>query len=129
MSKYYFDQKSFDVLSNTAKCALSFRFKDGNFVVINQLFSGSALKNAFTYDFRVYTIPEVREALAEAGFKQTFIWWAQTGNQASHQGGSDDESDAEKDTNNDGIFEYERIDHQKLVQGAHAWNAYVVACL
>ena len=38
----------------------------------------SELRRAFTYDWRHWTIPEVREALLEAGFSRVDIYWEGT---------------------------------------------------
>jgi hypothetical protein len=39
---------------------------------------GSRLRKAFTYDWRLWTIPEIRECLAEAGFRRTHVYWEGT---------------------------------------------------
>jgi hypothetical protein len=33
------------------------------------------MKKAFTYDWRLWTIPELRELLAEVGFKHVRVFW------------------------------------------------------
>ena len=45
-------------------CHISFHFNDG-----------SVMKNAFTYDWRMYTLPEIRDILKDAGFKKSTIYW------------------------------------------------------
>jgi SAM-dependent methyltransferase len=62
--KYVWDQKSFDPVTRHAKYAIHFEFKNGK-----------KMKNAFVYDWRLWTIPEVRDALVEAGFKNTCVYW------------------------------------------------------
>jgi SAM-dependent methyltransferase len=39
-----------------------------------ELRDGRRLKNAFTYDWRMYTIPELRDAVREAGFREFEVW-------------------------------------------------------
>jgi hypothetical protein len=39
---------------------------------------GSRLRKAFTYDWRLWTIPEIRECLAEAGFRRSHVYWEGT---------------------------------------------------
>ena len=39
---------------------------------------GSRIRKAFTYDWRLWTIPEIRECLAEAGFRRTHVYWEGT---------------------------------------------------
>lgn len=46
--EYWLEESQRDLLTNTVKLALSFRMRDGSWV-----------KNAFIYDFRVYSIAEV----------------------------------------------------------------------
>ena len=36
---------------------------------------GSKLKDAFIYKWRLWSIPEVRELLAEAGFSRSEVYW------------------------------------------------------
>ncbi|MEM8667386.1 MAG: class I SAM-dependent methyltransferase [Planctomycetota bacterium] len=62
--KYHWKQVSFNPLTADAKFSISFKFADG-----------SKLKNAFEYEWRFWTIPEVREMLSEAGFRDSFIYW------------------------------------------------------
>lgn len=61
---YVWEQAKFNPISREILCHIHFKFKDG-----------SRLKKAFTYDWRLWTIPEVRELLLEAGFKKVEIWW------------------------------------------------------
>ncbi|MGZ3697607.1 MAG: class I SAM-dependent methyltransferase, partial [Bdellovibrionota bacterium] len=57
--KYIWDQKSFDPITHDATYAIHFELPDGK-----------KLRNLFTYDWRLWTIPEIRELLAEAGFSR-----------------------------------------------------------
>lgn len=91
---YVWDQKSFDPISRNARYSIHFKFPDG-----------SMLKDSFTYDWRLWTIPEVRDALAEAGFKKTHVYW-----ETEHQGkGTGEYVLSEKGDN------------------AYAWIAYIAA--
>jgi hypothetical protein len=74
---YIWEQERYDPISNGLICHIHFRFPDG-----------SRLDKAFTYDWRLWTLPEVRELLAEAGFRRVTFYW---------QGWDDDEEP-------DGIF-------------------------
>jgi len=62
--KYHWKQISYNPVTAEAKFAISFRFADG-----------SKLKHAFEYDWRFWTIPEVRELLTEAGFRESHVYW------------------------------------------------------
>ena len=45
-------------------CHIHFDFRDG-----------SRLPQAFSYDWRLWTLPELREVLAEAGFARSVVYW------------------------------------------------------
>jgi len=60
---YIWDQAQFNPISSEILCHIHFRFKDG-----------SRLNNAFTYDWRLWTLPELTELLAETGFEPTVYW-------------------------------------------------------
>ncbi len=61
---YVWDQASYDPVSGTCLCHIHFRFPDG-----------SRIRKAFTYEWRVWTLPEIRELLAEAGFRRSTVYW------------------------------------------------------
>ena len=64
---YIWEQKSFDPVTNGAKFEIHFKVK------------GHGLKKrCFTYDWRMWTIPEIREIMLEAGFKKTLVYWEGT---------------------------------------------------
>ncbi|HYC01235.1 MAG TPA: class I SAM-dependent methyltransferase [Candidatus Limnocylindrales bacterium] len=65
--RYVWHQISFDPITHHCRYAIHFRFKDG-----------SELKNAFTYEWRLWTLPELRELLLEAGFKGADVYWEMT---------------------------------------------------
>jgi hypothetical protein len=58
------DQHSFDPVTARYHCYIHFRFPDG-----------SKLRRAFSYDWRLWTLPELRELLAEAGFARSVVYW------------------------------------------------------
>ena len=64
---YIWDQAKYNPITNEILCYIHFRFPDG-----------SKIKEAFTYDWRLWTIPEVRELMLEAGFDQTLVYWEGT---------------------------------------------------
>lgn len=61
---YIWDQDRFDPVTNHLLAHITFRLRDG-----------SRLSRAFTYDWRLWTIPETREVLADAGFRRTTVFW------------------------------------------------------
>jgi hypothetical protein len=62
--KYLWKHVRFNPITNETQFHISFKFRDG-----------SRLKKAFQYDWRFWSIPEVRELLAEAGFRESHVYW------------------------------------------------------
>lgn len=90
---YYWDQTNFDPVTNGA--VFHIHFKVG----------GKKIEQVFTYDWRMWSIPELRDIMAEVGFKKTHIYWEGTA----------------ADGSGDGNFT--RVDHGESCQ---SWIAYVV---
>jgi len=61
---YVWEQSRFDPITHELHCHIHFRFPDG-----------SALRRAFSYRWRLWTLPEVLELLQEAGFARTHVYW------------------------------------------------------
>lgn len=61
---YLWECKSFNPITHECEFAIHIKPK-----------KGKKLKNLFTYDWRLWSIPELRELLAEAGFSQSRIYW------------------------------------------------------
>ncbi|HNP34898.1 MAG TPA: class I SAM-dependent methyltransferase [Woeseiaceae bacterium] len=61
---YIWDQAEFHPVTNHMRCHIHFKFRDG-----------SKLKKAFTYEWRMYTAPELRDLLLEAGFSKVTVYW------------------------------------------------------
>lgn len=64
---YLWEQASFDPISHHTVCHIHFEHRDGR-----------RLAKAFTYDWRLWTLPELREVLAEAGFGPVQVLWETT---------------------------------------------------
>ena len=75
---YVWEQEKYEPISGNLICHIHFDFADG-----------SRLQQAFSYDWRLWTLPEIRELLDEAGFSKVTVYWQ----------GFDEEGEA------DGIFE------------------------
>lgn len=61
------DQDAFDPTTYHCTTRIHFTFEDG-----------SEMRNAFVYDWRMWTIPEVTELLQEAGFQDVHVLWEDT---------------------------------------------------
>ncbi len=90
---YVWDQKSFNPITRDAKYAIHFKMP-----------GKPALKNVFTYDWRLWTIPEVRDALEEAGYSRSVVFW-----ETEHKG--------------EGTGEYVATEEG---DNAFSWIAYIV---
>ncbi|MCX7807733.1 MAG: class I SAM-dependent methyltransferase [Deltaproteobacteria bacterium] len=92
---YVWEQELFDPITHRFVAHIHFFFPDG-----------TAIKKAFSYDWRLWSIPEVNEVLKEAGFESIEIYWEGVG----------------KNGKGNGRF--------RRTESAHddpCWNAYIVA--
>ncbi|MFO0748862.1 MAG: class I SAM-dependent methyltransferase [Myxococcota bacterium] len=93
--KYIWDQVSFDPITHEATFHIHFKRK------------GEQLRErVFSYQWRLWTLPELRDLLDEAGFSKVEVLWE----------GEDEEGEG------DGIFTV--ADH---AEPCSCWNAYIVA--
>lgn len=93
---YVWEQTSYDPISHLTEFQIHFKFH-----------GGGGIESAFVYKWRLWTLPEVRELLAEAGFAKVDIYWE----------GIDEDTD-------EGSGEYERVTTAENMPG---WIAFVVA--
>lgn len=91
---YFWDQDSFDPVTNFAQFYIHFKRK-----------GEKKREKVFSYDWRMWSISEIREMMMEVGFKETAVMWEGT------------DSDGE----GDGKF-------KKVEKGEHceSWVAYVL---
>ncbi len=61
---YIWHQAKFHPVTNHIQCYIHFKFPDG-----------SKIKKAFSYSWRMYTAPELRDLLLEAGFSKATVYW------------------------------------------------------
>ncbi len=61
---YIWDQHKYNPITGDILCHIHFKFPDG-----------SKMKKAFSYDWRLWTLPEIREILEEAGFSRVTVYW------------------------------------------------------
>ena len=61
---YVWHQAKFHPITNFIRCHIHFYFNDG-----------SKLEKAFSYDWRLWSAPEIKELLLEAGFSSVTVYW------------------------------------------------------
>ena len=93
---YIWDQASFNPIDSRMICHIHFEFPDK-----------SRMERAFSYDWRLWTLPEIRELLSEAGFTDITVYWE----------GTDEESNE-----GDGIFKPAEVG-----DADPGWICYIVA--
>lgn len=98
---YIWEHAKYNPITNEILCHIHFKFPDK-----------SRMDKAFTYDWRLWTLQELKELLEEAGYSKVRIYWEKFEN-------SDDDDDFLEST---GEF-YEATD----VENQESWHAYVVA--
>ena len=92
---YVWDQDEYNPITGETKCYIHF-----------DLPNGKRMKRAFEYDWRLWSLPEVRDLLDEIGFKKVDVYWE--GTDEDGEGDGNYEISLEGDT-------------------ATAWVAYIVA--
>lgn len=93
---YIWEQAYFNPVNNHMRCHIHFKMKDG-----------SKLDKAFSYEWRLWSLPEIRELLLEAGFSKATVYWQ----------GDDEETD-------EGDGEFFPTEEGEADAG---WLAYIVA--
>jgi len=97
---YVWEQERYLPGTGEYTCHIHFRFRDG-----------SEMRRAFTYHWRLWTLPELFDLLREAGFARVETWFEQ--------------SDDEKDGQGNGSFALDPSGETCL--DCSAWIAYLVA--
>ncbi len=93
---YVWDQHTYNPITGDAVNYIHYRFPDG-----------SELRKAFTYEWRLWTLPEIQELLKEAGFEHVTVYWEGT--------------DKETGEGND------KFDPSRRGEACQGWIAYIVA--
>ncbi len=73
---YIWDQATFNPITGDMVAHIHFSFPDG-----------SRLKRAFSYVWRLWTLPEIQELLGEAGFHRSTVYWQGTDEESGEANG------------------------------------------
>lgn len=93
---YVWDQNHYNPITGDVVNHIHFRFPDG-----------SEMRKAFTYEWRLWTLPELQEALLEVGFKKTTVYWEGTNHKTGEGNG--------------------KFRPSRRGQACEGWIAYIVA--
>lgn len=93
---YVWDQNQYNPITGDVVNHIHFRFPDG-----------SEIRKAFTYHWRLWTLAELQEALIEAGFKKTTVYWEGTNHSTGEGNG--------------------KFRPSKRGEACEGWIAYIVA--
>ncbi|KAL5579903.1 hypothetical protein UlMin_012345 [Ulmus minor] len=102
---YIWEQAEFDIIERKTRISLHFNFQKQQ----------KKLRHAFSYSWRLWSLPEIKDCLEDAGFRSVHFWLRQmpdTGENRSTVGFG-----AGKD------IKYEEV---KRFEQQDAWNAYIV---
>jgi hypothetical protein len=91
---YYWDQKSYDPINCHGVYSIHFKTQDG---IMH--------RDCFVYDWRIWSIPEIREIMLECGFKDVAVYWEPC------------------DENGEGTDEFVQMEKG---DNAYSWIAFVV---
>lgn len=61
---YIWEQEKYDPITGNLICHIHFEFEDG-----------SRMERAFSYDWRLWSLPEIHELLNEVGFSKVTFYW------------------------------------------------------
>ncbi|KAH7293151.1 hypothetical protein KP509_28G014100 [Ceratopteris richardii] len=79
---YIWEQDTFDIISRMTKISLHFRLKNNRMI-----------RHAFTYNWRLWSLPEVHDCLKEAGFDSVHFWIRRMPSQEEIEGYEDEWDD------------------------------------
>lgn len=101
---YIWEQGEFDIISRRTRISLHF-----------QLGKMGMLRHAFSYDWRLWSLPEITDCMEEAGFQSIHFWIREMP--------STQENEHCEEYNADGDVKYEDL---ATFRQQDSWNAYVV---
>jgi len=78
---YVWDQNKYNPITGDVVNYIHFKFPDG-----------TKIKQAFRYDWRLWTLPEIQELLIEAGFRDARVYWEGTDKRTNEGNGEFDET-------------------------------------
>ncbi|KAJ6816365.1 uncharacterized protein M6B38_416395 [Iris pallida] len=100
---YFWEQAEFDIISRRTRISLHFHL------------GRKKILHAFSYDWRLWSLPEIKDCLEEAGFQSVHFWIREMPN--TQESRNSEEYNGSRDVKYEEMSSFEQLD---------AWNAYVV---
>lgn len=121
---YTFEQEQFDPVTRMIRCHISFKTRP----------AGVVFRRAFTYNWRLWTLPDMVELMRAAGFARVRIWLRRMRKDGERD--SDEDTDEEEEegeaTHSEGKSSDEYVEVNAAMSAedrarfAKGWQAYVV---
>ncbi|KAG9455069.1 hypothetical protein H6P81_007973 [Aristolochia fimbriata] len=102
---YVWEQEDFDIINRTTRISLHFHVGKREII-----------PHAFSYNWRLWSLPEIKDCLLEAGFRYVHFWIREMPD--TNERGNSEEFNAGRDVKYEELSSFQQRD---------AWNAYIVA--
>ncbi|CBI28342.3 unnamed protein product, partial [Vitis vinifera] len=102
---YYWEQAEFDIIQRKTRISLHFHLQKQQ----------RKLRHAFSYSWRLWSLPEIKDCLEEAGFHSVHFWIRQM-----------PDTEENRSTEGFGIGQDVKYEEVASFQQQDAWNAYIV---
>ncbi|KAJ4828050.1 hypothetical protein Tsubulata_028122 [Turnera subulata] len=103
---YIWEQAEFDIIERKTRISLHFLLHKQQ----------KKIRHAFSYSWRLWSLPEIKECLEEAGFRSVHFWLRQM-----------PDTEENRSTEGFGVGRDLKYEEVKTFEQEDAWNAYVVA--
>ncbi|XP_074294944.1 uncharacterized protein LOC141622825 [Silene latifolia] len=103
---YTWEQAGFDVVQRMTRISLHYQLHKPQ----------KKIRNAFSYSWRLWSLPEIRDCLEEAGFKRVHFWIREM-----------PDTETNRSIRGFGTSRDDKYEEVSSFQQQDAWNAYVVA--
>ncbi|KAK2643618.1 hypothetical protein Ddye_025381 [Dipteronia dyeriana] len=103
---YVWEQDEFDIIQRKTRISLHFHLQKQQ----------KKLRHAFSYSWRLWSLPEIRDCLEEAGFQSVHFWIREM-----------PDTKENRSTEGFGVAQDVKYEEVETFQQQDAWNAYIVA--
>ncbi|XP_031286011.1 uncharacterized protein LOC116144708 [Pistacia vera] len=103
---YVWEQAEFDIVERKTRISLHFHLQKQQ----------KKLRHAFSYSWRLWSLPEIKDCLEEAGFQSVHFWLREM-----------PDTQENRSTEGFGVAQDAKYEEVRSFQQKDAWNAYIVA--